>query len=142
MQSGCDGLSPGVIGIEATPVIGRAAKRVYISYRTNALNPEKTAGRQKLAVLDLITGRVTTDVFIPLPPGSGNRWELIRNRSSLLLVNGVVYVAFGSRCEDPGQLIFHGWISAHSATSLQQVGTYQTTSGQVDGAESGRHPWA
>jgi hypothetical protein len=135
-RPGCNDLSPGGIGIEATPVIDRAAGRIYVSYRTNSdtLNPPVGTARQKLAALSLTTGvPAVADVDVLLPPQSDLLWERERNRVSLLLTNGVVYVAFGSRCEDPGMLIFHGWISAHDARSLAQVGTYQVTHDGVDG---------
>ena len=130
----CNSLSPGAIGIEATPVIDRAAGRIYVSYRTNGANPSIGTSRQRLAVLSLTTGaRAVPDADVLLPPQSGILWENVRNRVSLLLTNGVVYIAFGSRCEDPGTPIFHGWISAHDARSLAQVGTYQVTHDGVDG---------
>jgi hypothetical protein len=133
-RPGCNDLSPGGIGIEATPVIDRAAGRIYVSYRTNGANPSIGTARQRLAALRLTTGaRAVPDADALLPPQSGVLWERVRNRVSLLLTNGVVYIAFGSRCEDPGMPIFHGWISAHDARSLAQVGTYLVTRDGIDG---------
>ena len=87
-----------------------------------------------MAALSLTTGEsAVRDQDASLPPQSDILWERVRNRASLLLTKGVVYIAFGSRCEDPEMPIFHGWITAHDARSLTQVGTYQVTHDGVDG---------
>src|SRR5262249_14680260 len=43
----------------------------------------------------------------------------IRQRASLLLLDGVVYLAFGSRNEAK---FYHGWVVAFEAASLRQIG--------------------
>jgi hypothetical protein len=52
------------------------------------------------------------------------------NRPGLLLLNGIVYVAFGSACETPP---WHGWILGYSASTLQQVAVLNTTPNGSDG---------
>jgi len=52
------------------------------------------------------------------------------NRPGLLLLNGVVYLAFGSVCEIPP---WHGWILGYSAFTLQQVAVLNTTPNGSDG---------
>src|SRR5205085_4108655 len=53
------------------------------------------------------------------------------NRPGLLLQDGVVYIGFGSHCDD-GKSFYHGWIFAYDAKTLQQRGVYNTTpSGQA-----------
>jgi outer membrane protein assembly factor BamB len=108
------------IGIQATPVIDRQAQRMYVSYRT------LTNGnlQQRLQALDIRTGapiqdvEVRTDGFEPLKH---------RNRASLLLVNGIVYVAFASHCEELSEWRYHGWVFAYEARTLRQVGVLNIT---------------
>src|SRR6516164_2746941 len=59
-----------------------------------------------------------------------------RSRAGLLLLNGVVHVAFAARCEDPGKpitSIFHGWILAYDAATLRSVGAFETTADPTPG---------
>lgn len=128
--SGCDGLSPGGIGIEATPTIDRATQRMFVSYRTNDSTQWSNA-HQRLRAIDITSGRKIMDVEIQTA-GFNVVWQ--RSRASLLLLNGVLYVAFGSRCEDPGQPVFHGWVIAYDANTLAQVGVFSTTPTAIDGA--------
>ncbi len=124
---GCDSLSRG-IGIEATPVIDKSTGMMYVSWRSNPASQKENA-RLLVSGIDIRDGRKALGpVEVQgVPPV----WH--RSRASLLLEGGVVYVAFGSRCEDPGQPIFHGWIVAFDAKTLRQVGIFQTTPGDIDG---------
>ena len=125
---GCDFLSaPEGIGIEATPVIDRAHAVMFVSYRTNPSAIDLAAAEQRLRAMDIRSGARLLDVKVA-PPGSEPDWAARhRSRAGLLLLDGVIYVAFGSRCEDPNQPIFHGWILAYDAATLNRVGAFQTT---------------
>ncbi len=126
---GCDDLSPQGIGIEATPVIDRAQSAIFVSYRTNEdTNPDHA--HQWIESLDIPTGTPIRKTEITAP-GFDVKWE--RSRASLLLLNGILYVAFASRCEDPGNPIFHGWIFAFDTPSLNLVGSFAVTPPNVDG---------
>ena len=52
-------------------------------------------------------------------------------RPALLLLNGVIYIAWASHC-DLGP--YHGWILGYGATNLQQVAVFNVT---PDGSEGG-----
>jgi hypothetical protein len=125
---GCDSLSgPEGIGIEATPVIDRARAVMIVSYRTNPSANDRAAAEQHLRAIDIRSGTRLIDVRVA-PPGSEPDWAVRhRSRAGLLLLDGVIYVAFASRCEDPGQSIFHGWILAYDAATLNQIGAFETT---------------
>jgi hypothetical protein len=126
---GCDDISPQGIGIEATPVIDRAQSAIFVSYRTNEdTNPDHA--HQWIESLDIPTGTPIRKTEITVP-GFDVKWE--RSRASLLLLNGILYVAFASRCEDPGNPIFHGWIFALDTPSLNLVGSFAVTPPNVDG---------
>jgi hypothetical protein len=129
---GCDGISDNFsnegIGIEATPVIDRNRNHMIVSYRKNDIGAV-SAARQRLALIDIASGKVLRTVEIA-PPEQDADWHIWhRSRASLLLVNDVVYVAFGSRCEDPGTPTFRGWIIAFAAETLDQVGAFSPTIG-------------
>jgi outer membrane protein assembly factor BamB len=120
---GCNNLSGAEgIGLEATPVIDRQLGRMFVSYRIGQdRNPDKA--EQWLAAIDLASGEVlTTKVEPPARPLEWPKWD--RSRSSLLLVDGVVYVGFGSRCEDQYTPRFEGWLLAYDGQTLRRVGAF------------------
>jgi hypothetical protein len=127
---GCDSISVDGIGIEATPVIDPISQRMFVSYRVNT-DQNLDGAQQFVAAFDIRTGKRVLGPTEIHAPGFLPRWE--RNRASLLLVNGVVYVAFASRCEDPGQPIFHGYVVAIDASTLMQSAVYNVTDNDVDG---------
>ena len=127
----CEDLSV-EIGITATPVIDRAAGTIYVA----AKSKENDGYYHKLHALDLLTGQerpnspVTVQGFV-LGSGAGsqngtNTFDALfeHNRPGLLLLNQVVYLAYGSHC-DLGP--YHGWIFGYDAQTLQQVSIYNTT---------------
>jgi hypothetical protein len=125
---GCDNISlPNGIGIEATPVIDRTRGVIYVSYRTNPSSTDLAQARQHLRAVDIRDGHVLQDVEVT-PPDAPRDWTIWhRNRAALLLDKGVVYIGFGSRCEDPGTPVFHGWILGYDARSLKRVAAYSPT---------------
>lgn len=129
-NGGCDNLSPDGIGIESTPVIDPSRNQMFISYRTNQSTTPTTA-QQRFVALDLDTGTPIKDVMVSTP-GFDPVYE--RSRASLLLSGGVIYIAFGSRCEDENQPIFHGYLLAYDEATLTQVGVFAATAATFDGA--------
>lgn len=118
------GLENGLIGIESTPVIDPGLARIFVSYKT-------FEGLQHLAALNLNDGRhAVPPIVVPAPHRQWHR--LHRNRASLLLSSGVVFVGFSSLCEGTPTRM-HGSISAFDAATLKPVGRYQVTDDQTDG---------
>jgi outer membrane protein assembly factor BamB len=129
------------IGILSTPVIDLAAHTMYVVTATKV--GASGAGHcnagvyvHQLHALDLATGQEKYGGPANIQaaaPGSGpdsddgvialeNMQEL--QRTSLLLANGRVYVAFGSYGDtDP----YHGWVLAYDAHTLTQDGTFLDT---------------
>jgi len=130
---------PGTVGITSTPVIDPVSGTIYVAaktwdkgphvYRLHALDittgAEKLGGPVKIAASvagnspDEPGGTITFDARIQL------------QRPALTLVNGVVYLAFGSH-ED--QYAFHGWLLGYDATTLQQVQAFNATPNGRGGA--------
>jgi hypothetical protein len=69
-------------------------------------------------------GSVFKAVVVPAPDAQWHR--LHRNRASLVLVDGVVFVGFSSLCEG-NRTRMHGSISAFDAATLEPVGRFQVT---------------
>jgi hypothetical protein len=131
-------------GIQSTPVIDFVNSRMIVSYRGEGGTATQTSdlradspieGKQRIAVLDLRTGEVAKDQDghdLDLRITDDQLWNLVhRNRASLLLADGTVYVAFAGRCEVPNwphsALSFQGWIYAFDAATLAFKGRYRST---------------
>jgi hypothetical protein len=149
----CDNISP-EIGITSTPVINLTTKTLYVV--SAAFNSNTSEYFQQLHALDLGTGAekfngpVTISASVPGTgygdggdtDGRGNvifnpKWE--NQRAALLLVGGIVYVAFASHCDMDE---FHGWVLGYSAATLKQVAAFNSTpNGQGGGIwQSGNGP--
>jgi hypothetical protein len=122
------------IGITGTPVIDPASGVMYLV----AYTKEDGQYLHRLHTIDITTGQdknggsVVIQGSVPGTSGwnsDGNgsiafnsKYQL--QRPGLLLLNGVVYVAFGSH-GDNNQ--YHGWIFAYDAASLRQLGIWNST---------------
>ena len=107
------------IGIVGTPVIDPATKIIYVVSKSK----NGTTFHQRLHALKLSDGTETlggpveisyTVGTVPFNPLRENQ------RSGLALVNGVVYIAWGSH-EDI--LPYYGWLAGYRASDLTLVGT-------------------
>ncbi len=121
------------IGITGTPVIDPASGTLYVVAKT------KESGNyvQRLHALDIATGAekfggpVVIQASVP-GTGVGNDgnghvvFDPLRHlqRPGLLLLNGVVYIAFGSNADI---LPYHGWVMGYDAQALRQVAVFNTT---------------
>ena len=134
-----------VIGITATPVIDTTLGNIYVANRQfnsgtgvythslhslnlltgadNVGSPVTIAGSVAGTGYDSVNGRVT---FNP---------KTASDRSALLEMNGIVYVAFASFGDtDP----YHGWIFGYSASSLARTVVFNLTpNGQRGGIWGG-----
>ena len=120
------------IGITSTPVIDPVAGTLYCLAKTK----EKGVYFHRLHALDVTTGaeRAGSPVIVTATvDGTGDgsvngkiTFHALRQhqRTSLLLLKGVVYVASASH----GDVFpYHGWVLGYHATTLARVGVFNTT---------------
>jgi len=131
----CSDLAP-LIGVTGTPVIDPPTNTLYVVAKTKEGSSTAPSYFQRLHALDIASGAekfggpVALEATV-LGTGEGGDGTSITfdpfkqlNRVGLALVNGVVYIGFGSLCDiDP----YHGWILAYTASQLTQVGAFITT---------------
>jgi hypothetical protein len=120
------------MGIQSTPVIDRAADngagRLYVAYRTRV----GTTPVQHVAALSLVDGRVIHDQAL-LDSDLDGQLPGLRQRSSLLLSENVLYVAFASHCEERADLKFRGQLLAFDPSTLSIVGKWVTVPSSIYG---------
>ena len=135
LDPNCTDLVP-VIGVTGTPVIDPTTNTLYVVAKTKEGPSDAPAYVQRLHALDIATGAekfagpVTIAATVPGAGDGGDGTTLTfnplrqLNRPGLALVNGVVYIAFGSHCDlDP----YHGWVFGYDARFFTQVGVFVTT---------------
>ena len=125
-----------LVGITGTPVIDPTTNTLYVVSKTL----EGGNGVQRLHALDVTTGNekfggpvlITATVSGTGNGSSGGQlsfdplWE--NQRPALLLLNGIVYIAFASH-GDNGP--WHGWILGYNAATLKQTGAYTSSANGV-----------
>ena len=134
------------IGILGTPVIDPAASTLYVVHYTFTFNGTGNLYAYYLHALDLVTGAEKFNGPVPIQaivPGSG--WAGLENpannqlpfnalqqlqRPGLLLLNGTVYVAFGSHGDEAP---WHGWLIGYDASTLQQTSVFNTSANNAAG---------
>jgi hypothetical protein len=139
VDPGCADITPQV-GITSTPVIDTSSSTIYVVAKTK--NTSDNSYHFNIHALDLVAGTEKfggpTEIAAQVP---GTGVESVSgtvtldplqqfNRPGLLLLKGIVYVAFGSACET---WPWHGWILGYSASTLQQVAVLNTTPNGSDG---------
>jgi len=140
------------IGITSTPVIDPASGTIYVVAMTKRITGRTIAYSQRLHALSIATGAekfggpaLITALMRGTGDGSNRQGLLAFNplrelqRAALLLVNGVIYVAFAS-FEDVRP--YHGWVIAYNARTLARVGVFNDTPDGTDGGiwQSGDGP--
>jgi hypothetical protein len=108
---GCGDLAPN-IGVTATPVIDPATNTAYLTHKTYA-SGTSGPGRWYMDAVDMTSGTEKAGFPVELAgaaqnqPGESFQATTELQRPGLLLMNGVVYAAFGSSCDiGPWQ----GWV--------------------------------
>jgi len=119
----CGDLTPAV-GITGTPVIDLSSGTLYVDTKL-ASGPA-----QVLHALDITTGNEKFGGPATIS-ASGFSASLEHQRPGLLLLNGVVYVAFGSHCDHTP---YHGYVLGYNATNLSQVAAFNVTPTGSQGA--------
>ncbi|GFO54938.1 hypothetical protein GMSM_19450 [Geomonas sp. Red276] len=127
------------IGVLATPVIDPGSGTIYVV----AKSKETGSYHFRLHALDVASGgekfggpvEITAQVR---GSGDGSSGGVVTldplhhlNRPGLLLLNGTLYLGFGS----VGDISpYHGWVLAYNAGTLQQTGVFNTTPNGSQGA--------
>src|SRR5579863_1049960 len=135
----CSDIITTEIGILGTPVIDTSSGTLYLIARTK----ESGTYYQRLHALDITSGAEKFGGPIVIQAsvsgtGKGSSKgkisfnSLIQNqRSALLLQNGLVYIAWGSHCD---QNVYHGWLMAYNASTLAQTAAWVSTPNGSEGA--------
>ena len=134
---GCADLAP-TIGVTGTPVVDDASDTEYLLAKT-ALPGDATKAAYAMHALDVATGQERPGFPVAITGNATNApnvtfdatYEL--QRPGLLLLNGVVYAAFGGHCDRPP---YTGWVFGVSTAG--QITTRWTS--QESGA-SGSGIW-
>jgi hypothetical protein len=132
---GCNQISP-EIGITDTPVIDRTHGPNGTVFFVAMSKDASSKYHQRLHALDLATGAEMqgspSEIQASFPGagyGSTNGTQVFdpgqyAERVGLLLMNGQIYMAWTSHCDqDP----YTGWLMAYSETTLQQTGVLNLT---------------
>src|SRR5262249_10641312 len=128
-----------LLGITATPVIDLDRNTMYVLVMSNNPTIRRPGGPDVVAshtlfAVDIRSGEIKnrTSVYGSTPgQGDGSingvmHFDSNRHvgRPGLLLLNGVVYVAFGGNGEiDP----YHGWVFGYEVETLKPAGLFCTT---------------
>ncbi len=114
--STCGDLTP-IVGITGTPVIDLSSGTLYVDTKLAA------GPAQKLHALDIATGNEKFGGPVTIAAANFSA-SVEHQRPGLLLLNGVVYLGFGSHCD---QGSYHGFLLGYNATNLSQVYSFNTT---------------
>lgn len=125
------------IGITSTPVIDRTTGTLYVLTRTKEskgfFSDEYVQRLHALAVttgVEKFGGPVVIRASVKGRGAGSSRGQVDfeprheNPRAALLLVNGMVYLTWGSSC-DVGP--YHGWVMAYDARTLVQVAVFNTS---------------
>ena len=117
------------VGVTGTPAIDLGTKRLYVV--SKSIDSERINYYQRLHSIDLFTGSETlatrpaviSAVFPAMNSTASFSPKQENQRAGLTLVNGVVYIAWGS-LEDADP--WYGWVMGYDATNLSHLYTFNT----------------
>lgn len=122
----CDDIGDKDAGLTGTPVIDLKAKTLYVVASTK----EHNKLYQKLHALDISTGKdrtgspATITATVSGAHGKVNFDPKRENqRTGLLLSNGVVYISWGSHCDNAP---YYGWVMGYNARTMKQVSVWNS----------------
>ena len=138
---GCSQVTP-QIGITSTPVIDRSAGAHGTIYVVAMSKDASGDYHQRLHALDLVTLAELPNSPVVIQatyPGTGNNSggttsfdpKQYKERAGLLLVNGTLYTAWASHCDDGP---YQGWIIGYDQSTLAQTQVLNVTPNGSDGA--------
>ncbi|CAD6541819.1 hypothetical protein LMG28727_03912 [Paraburkholderia kirstenboschensis] len=138
----CGQITP-EIGITSTPVIDRTRGTAGVLYAV-AMSKDASGGiHQRLHAIDLVTGAEAlggpTEIAATYPGTGANSSNGVTafdpqqyaERQALTLVNGNVYLAWTSHCD---QGTYGGWVMAYSADTLSQTSALNLTPNGSEGS--------
>lgn len=139
---GCSQVTP-EIGVTSTPVISRPPGSNGVIYTVAMSKDSSGTYHQRLHALDAATGgelyKGPVDISAKFP-GTGDNSSggyvifdpaQYKERSGLLLMGGIVYLAWASHCDIRP---YTGWIMGYSATTLAQETVLNVTPNGNEGA--------
>jgi len=129
----CNDINP-IIGVTGTPVIDPITNTLYVE----AKSAENGGYVHRLHALDITTGAekspgpIVIDATVSGTGDGSSGGKLVfsqmavshQSRPALLLMNGTVYIAFASHCDNGP---YHGWLFAYNASTFAQQGVFVTT---------------
>jgi hypothetical protein len=121
--SACGDLTPAV-GITGTPVIDLSSGTLYLDTKLSAGPGHQLHALELSTGIEKFGGPVTISA-------TGFSASVQHQRPGLLLLNGVVYVSFGSHCD---QGSYHGFVLGYNATNLSRLYSFNTTATGSQGA--------
>ena len=132
-DNGCDSNIGVEVGITGAPVIDPVAQELFVVVRTE----ENGAYVQRLHILNITTGSEVSGSPVLIQASVRGAGEgsygtgsvafdplLENSRPGLLLMNGVVYLAFSSLCDKHP---FHGWVLGYNEETLAQVSVFNAS---------------
>jgi hypothetical protein len=139
---GCSQVTP-EIGITSTPVISRPAGSNGVIYVVAMSKDSSGDYHQRLHALDATSGAELYKGPVEITakyPGTGDNSSggyvvfdpaQYKERSGLLLLEGGIYLTWGSHCDDRP---YTGWVMGYNATTLKQETVLNVTPNGNEGA--------
>jgi len=133
---GCNNITPS-IGITSTPVIDPATNTIFLVARTKLTSGSNVTYYQTLHALNIETGAempgspVVINGSVTVNGTTTTFGSQLQNqRAGLFLLNGVVYISWGSHCDYKP---YNGWMMGYEESSLQQTAVYCVTPNGIEG---------